>query len=132
MALNPNEQFSTVTGKGSGLRIFPTDVQPKVFAAGTGTIKEGTALAKNTSTGFWVVLDADGNNGTNVLKGFAERDIELDADEEVQGQVMMEGRIHIDDIPLVTGVYNLAELKTAIIAGVRALGITVEGMPEFV
>ena len=127
MALNPNEKFTTTTGVGSGKRIFPTSAQAMVFAAGTGTLAEGTPVAFDTSVGFWKLFQDAGINGIGVIKGFLTKPVTLDSDEEVMGVVMLNGRIHIDDIPIVTG-YTLAQLKAKIKAGVRDLGIIVEGM----
>jgi len=131
MAYDSNELFSELAGKGSGLRFFPSSVQPKTFAGGTGTIAKGTPLAYNTSTNLWVVFDADGANGTDTIKGFLwPDDHTLVSGSETISNVMLTGRVHIDDIPVVTG-YTLAELKTALQTTARGNGIIVEGLENF-
>lgn len=131
MALNPNELWQSAAGEGGGLRFFPEVNQPKEFAQGLLVLAKGTAVTYNTSTGKWQVFDADGMNGTNLVKGFVwPDDITLDADEEVLGQVMLTGRVHIADIPLVSGQYNLAELSANLQANARGIGIIVEGLAQ--
>lgn len=127
MALNPNDLLTTTTGVGSGKRIFPESVQPMVFAAGSGTLAALTPVAFDTNAGTWKLFQNGGSNGVGTIKGFLTQPVTLDSDEEVMGLVMLTGRIHLADIPIVSG-YNLAQLKTAIKAGVRDLGIIVEGM----
>lgn len=136
MALNPNEKFDSAAGKGSSLRCFPHSTQTKEFAAGSGTLAPLTALAYNTTTDKWVVFDADGTNGTNIIKGFLWPDeLVLDSDEEVLGVVAMNGRIHVDDIPEVSGSYNNAQLLAALrgesASNVRSLGFVIEGLSKF-
>lgn len=133
MAYDPNQGFASAAGKGSSPRCFPTSVQPKTFASGTGTLAPLTAVAYNTSTDQWVVFDADGSNGTNVIKGFVWPDeATLVSGSEVLVQVAMGGRIHFDDIPLVSGSYNLAQLQAAVRSGgVRDLGFIIEGIDQF-
>ena len=72
-------------------------------------------------------------NGTHLIKGFVWPDpITLNASDDVLGQVCLKGRIHIDDIPLVTGAYGRLELEAALRSGVRELGFTIEGMENFI
>jgi hypothetical protein len=131
MAYADRELFQDLPGKGSTLRFFPSSVQPKTFASGSGTIARGTALAYNTSTNKWVVFTNGGANGTGTLQGFLwPDDITLDGAGEVLGNVMLGGRVHIDDIPIVAG-YNLAQLKTALQTGAREKGFIVEGLENF-
>ena len=131
MAQNANQQFRSDVGAGSGIRIFPESVQPKSFAAGSGTLARGTPVTYNTSTNFWSVFQNGGANGTGTIQGFVADDITLNASDEVTGNVMLTGRIHLSDIPIVSG-YNLAQLRTAIVASlVRSKGIIVEGMVGF-
>ena len=136
MAFTANEGFQSNAGKGSALRCVPTSNQPKTFASGSGTLAALTAVAFNTSTDQWVVWDADGTNGTNIIKGFVWPDeVVLDAGGEVLGQVVLGGRIHYDDIPIVSGSYNQTELQDALrgdaASDVRSLGFIIEGLSEF-
>jgi len=132
MAFTANQLHAQVNGVGSGLRASPESVQPKTFASGSITLAALTPVAFNTSTSQWVIFASGGANGTGTIKGFVWPDpVVLAAGGEVLGQVLMTGRIHLNDIPIVTG-YTLAQLKTAIIASaVRNQGIIVEGMTGF-
>lgn len=132
MAFSANQQFTSGTGKGSGIRVFSEVTQPKSFASGSLTLAVGTPVAFNTSTNLWSIFQSGGSNGTGTIQGFVWPDaIVLDASNEVLGQVMLGGRIHLDDIPIVTG-YTLAQLKTAIIASLlRSKQIIIEGMIGF-
>ncbi len=237
MAYNANELRSTAAGLGSGLRVFPTSIQPKTFALGSGTLEQLTPVVFNDATRKWNVwaggsatevnvltaastvatdgtfdltingitiadidhdvsttdLDTaitaalglaagdltvaeaggglDANNGTctltwagemaeqdvdisadftditgnahvlstttegvsNEIHGFVWPDaVTLDSDEEVLGQVMLAGRIHYDDIPLVAGVYTQGVLAAGLKEGqVRNAGFIIEGLTGF-
>jgi len=61
MAYNPNEQFASTAGIGSGLRAFPHQVQAKTFAAGTGTLAKLTPVAFNDVTAKWQVWTGEAN-----------------------------------------------------------------------
>jgi hypothetical protein len=132
MAQAANQQFNSAAGAGSGPRCFATVVQPKTFASGSLTLAKLTPVAYNTSTGFFQIFASGGSNGTGTIDGFVWPDqIVLDGSNEVTGQVMLAGRIHLDDIPIVSG-YTLAQLKTALLASiVRNKGIIIEGMVGF-
>lgn len=132
MALNENELFQTAVGLGSGLRFFPTSVQPKTFDPGSGSIPKGTMVAILTSTGFLVPFVSGAADGTEVMVGFVwPDDVVLDAADEVLGQVMMGGRVHVLDIISTTtvpaGLETLAEIKAELVLNARALGYIVEG-----
>lgn len=72
------------------------------------------------------------DNGTNLIKGFVWPDpIVLDPSGEVLGQVVLGGRIHYDDIPLVAGVYDRVELELALRTQARELGYIIEGLSQF-
>lgn len=236
MALNANSLRSTATGLGSGLRAYATSVQPKKFAAGSGTLAKLTPVTFNDATHTWqlwsggtsevnvitaastaatdgtfdltingttvadldhdisvidlkaaivaagvcsaddvVVAEAggglDANNGTCTLTWageMAEQDVDitldatgltgnphvlstsqagsatridgfvwpdaiaLDSDEEVLGQVMLTGRIHIDDIPVVSASYTAGALAAACRdKQVRDSGFIIEGLEGF-
>lgn len=136
MAYDPNEQFETQPGLGSQLRIFPTSQQPKTFAAGTGTIANGTPVAFNTATKLWVVWTNGGVDGTGTIKGFlnvheVEGEHTLVVGSETLANVMLTGRIHRDDVVLPAGELQ-ADLDAALAGGgVRELGIIVEGLAKF-
>lgn len=132
MAYAENQLFSSASGKGSSLRCVPTSVQPKTFAGGTALIAPLTPVAYNTSTNLWVIWDQDGSNGTNVISGFVWPDgVQLVSGSEVLGQVVLGGRIHFDDIPVVTANYSAAQLKAAVQSSVRSLGFIIEGLENF-
>lgn len=129
MAYNPNEQFASAAGKGSALRCFPQDILPVTFAAGSGTLAPLRAVAFNTSSNKWVPWTNGGANGAGTIKGFVWPDaVVLDSDEEIIGQVLIQGEIHFDDIPVAGG--TLAELKTACRSGPRDLGIIITGLDQ--
>lgn len=53
MALNPNNLLTTATGLGSGLRVFPSSIQPKTFAQGSGTLAKLVPVSFNDLTHKW-------------------------------------------------------------------------------
>lgn len=131
MAYSANQQFQSANGKGSGLRAFPDSVQPKTFASGSGTLAALTPVAFNTSTSKWVIYASGGANGTGTISGFVWPDaVVLDGSNEVLGNVMLGGRIHLDDIPIVSG-YTLAQLKASLISDARSRGFIIEGLADF-
>lgn len=115
-------------------RIFPEAAQPKTFAnvGGGPTLAMLTPVAVLTATGKWTLFINGAATGAQLIKGFiiTEGGLKLDATNDVLGVVMLSGRIHIDDIPLVG--YTRPQLEAAIIASrVRDQGIIVEGMANF-
>lgn len=131
MAQNANQLFSSANGKGSGLRCFPTSVQPKSFAAGATALAPLTPVAFNTSTGFWVPYASGGANGTGTISGFVWPDAApRHATDETTANVALGGRIHLDDIPIISG-YTLAQLKASLITDARTRGFIIEGLADF-
>lgn len=129
MAYNANEKYSALYSNQNDLkRLNPSSVQPKQFASGSGSIAPLQAVAFNTSTNMWVPWANGGANGTGTISGFAEREIVLDADEEVLGNVIMGGQIHMDDIPVFGG--TATQLKAACVS-LRSLGFNIQGLPDF-
>jgi len=129
MALNPNELFSSAS-VAALKRVEAKTIQPKTFASGSGTLAALTPVAFNTSTGFWVVWTNGGANGTGTIKGFVWPDaVVLDSDEEVLGNVLLEGKIHYADIALPDG-ETAANLKGALRDGPRSLGIIIQGLDQ--
>lgn len=132
MAYDPNEQYSEADGLGSGLRAYALTIQPKTFAAGAGTLAELTPVQFNTSTGFWEVWSADPdstNSNAGQVRGFTWPDkTVLVSGAEVLGNVMLQGKIHYDDIVLP---YNEdeADLIADLTANARALGLIIQGLP---
>lgn len=127
MAYNPNELFQTAAGNTSPRTIIGR-VQPKKFAAGTGTLAVNAPVAFNTSSNSWAPWDADGSNGTNTCKGFVGPDpIVLDSDEEVLGNVIMEGTIHVDDVKAATSEAD-GDVETMLKTQARPLGFYVQGL----
>lgn len=67
MAFGANEQFQELTGVGPGPLVFPESIQPKVFAAGSGTIKKCQIVVYNRTTGFWQVYNNADELGTSTV-----------------------------------------------------------------
>lgn len=129
MALNPNELFSSAS-EAAKLRVEPITIQPKKFASGSGTLAALTPVAYNTSTNMWVVWTNGGANGTGTISGFVWPDaVVLDSDEEVLGNILLEGKIHHDDIPVPSG-ETQNNLDAALRSGPRALGLIVQGLTQ--
>lgn len=128
MALKKNELFSKVD-RSAALRCFPTVVKPKKFAADVGEAKLAplTMVAYDTSTNNWKPWTDGGSDGTGTLKGLVWPDaIQLDATDEVLGHVMIEGRVHRDDVPL--NGESQVDVDAELASAARLLGIHVEGL----
>ena len=68
MALQQDELFSETAGLGSGPRFIPGSIQPKRFAAGSGTIPKHSLVAAKNATTFWEAFDSEaGTDQINVL-----------------------------------------------------------------
>lgn len=129
MAYQDNELFSSAS-RDSSLRVFPKSIAPKTLAAAAGgpTLPALTPLAFNTSTNKWVVWTNGGSNGTGTISGFLWPDaVTLDATDDTLAQVLMAGDVHYEDIPVPSG-ETLANLKTALRSGPRALGLMIKGL----
>ena len=134
MPFATDQLFQSAIGLGSGLRAFATVLQPKTFAGGTALLPPLTPVAYNDATGTWMPWDADGLNGTDSIRGFVwPVEVQLVDGEEVLGQVMLMGRIHVDDIDLdqTPGPETVADLKIELRVNVRDSGIIVEGLDGF-
>lgn len=134
MTLATEQLFQTAIGLGSGLRVEPTVLQPKTFAAGTAKLPQLTPMAFNTSLNLWVPWDADGVNGADAIRGFVwPNEVQLVDGKEVLGQMMLMGRINVNDINLskTPGPEILADLKDELRANVRDRGIIVEGLDQY-
>lgn len=135
MATQQPELFSSAAGIGSGLRVEPKTVQPRKFGTTVGGVllKKLTPVALNTTTKKWAPFDESGSaNGTNIIRGFVYPDeIDTDATDDVIGQVLLEGKVHFDDLP----VYNTVDLDATVAGWNAALrdahtfGLIVEGIP---
>lgn len=67
---------------------------------------------------------------TNKVKGFIWPDaVVLDSDEEVIGNVLLEGKVHYDDITLPAG-ETAANLKGALRNGPRTEGLIIQGLDQ--
>lgn len=135
MAFATNELFQSAAGLGSGLRVFPSSVQPKTFVGGTVLLPKLTPIAMLDDLSGWVPWDAlGGAAGSAVIRGFVWPDeVQLVSGSEVLGQVMMGGRIHVDDVDLsqTPGPETVADLKIAMRLGLRERGYVVEGLDNF-
>lgn len=136
MAYNEPDQFASAAGVGSGLRVWPRTIQPKTFASGSALLAKLTPVAFNSSTEFWVVWTNGGANDTGTIRGFVwPDDVQLDAGGEVLGQVLIEGKVHYDDIVLPAGEMQ-ANLDTALITpgadglSLRDRGIILQGIDK--
>ena len=68
------------------------------------------------------------DNGAQDIKGFVwPSDVVLVSGSTVLGNVMMNGRVHYDDIVLPSG-QTLPDLQAALRSGMRALGFDIEGL----
>lgn len=108
MALGANELLSSST-RAPFPRLVPHEdgVHVKKFASSAGAelLPIGTPVVFNTSTTFWQVYDEGALNGTGVIRGFVYPNaLQLDASDEVLGNVLMAGVVHRDDI-------NTAEIR---------------------
>ena len=138
MAYNPNELYSDADVSPSP-RIAAKRIGPKTFASGSGTLAKGTPVARSSATTFWVPWTNAGGNQTGTIRGFVwPDDVVLDSDEEVLGQVMLEGDLHYDDIPVPTG-ETAANMATALkvspgvadgLPSCRELGLHIQGLPD--
>lgn len=135
MAFATNELFQSAAGLGSGLRVFPSSVQPKTFVTGTALLPKLTPVAMLDDLTGWVPWDALGGAlGADTIRGFTWPDeTQLVSGSEVLGQVMMGGRIHVDDVDLsqTPGPETVADLKIAMRKGLRERGFIVEGLDNF-
>lgn len=129
MAIQNPDKFASTAGAVRGLRYSADSIQPKTFATGSATLAPLSPVAYNTSTGKHVLFQNGGANGTGTITGFLMDELVLHASNDQIANVMLTGRVHLDDIPIQSG-YNLAQLKTAL-AIVKTQGIIVEGLPEF-
>lgn len=139
MALNDNELFNTVPGKGAEIRMVVHRNKVGTLAGQTDAplLPKGTPLAWNTSTGMWTVFTQGGTNGTNAIRGFVQDagGVQTHATNEVQVVVMLEGEIHRDDVntaairAVLGGSPSEANIDTALQSQtLRELGIHVRGL----
>lgn len=132
MALVPQSMVVDTAGPGSGKRAFPEGpgaVQGGVFASGSGTLAHLTPLTKNGS-GNYIMLDDDATDGTQNIAGFVWSipGHTLSGSGETMCEVFKAGRIHIDDIPIVTGYTKAGIIALAQRGQLRELGIVIEGI----
>ncbi len=107
-------------------------VLPRTFAGyttsgqGLEVVAPLTAVAFDTSLGFWTRWQDGGANGRDVIRGFTYPDvIYLRPTEEVLGQVLLQGAVHYDDIANEKTVAFVAQLRTL----VREQGLWIDGLP---
>ena len=132
MALTDNELFSSADGT-ARTRTVAQRIAPKEFSAGSGTLAVNALVSFDTSANKWVPWDADGANGHAVAKGIVFPDpIVLVAADEVIGQVLIEGIVHIDDLydSNPDGNATDADVATEVRSNFRDLGIHVQGLTQ--
>ena len=106
MAYTTNELASQGSDLGPNLRVDAKTILPKTLSnvAGGPTLPVLTPMAFNTSTNKWVVWTNGGLNGAGTISGFLWPDQSvLDATNDVVAQMLMEGRVHHDDVPVPSG-----------------------------
>lgn len=128
MALNPNELFSSNSANDATRTIAHRVIVGK-FKQGSGTLSVNAPLAYSTDDDMWVPYDAAGGPaGADSIRGFLFPDeLTLDSDEEVLGQILVEGILHIDDILAATSEAD-ASVKADLQANARALGLHIQGL----
>jgi len=93
------------------------------------TSLNGASLTGGTA--HTLVATQTGVTGQTKIRGFLHPDaITLDDTNSVLGVVMLSGRVHVDDIPLIGGATDEL-LAAALRDGVRELGFTIEGLTQF-
>lgn len=66
--------------------------------------------------------------GTNLIKGFLWPDpVTLNADDELTAQILLEGKVHYDDIVVPSGETE-SVMKAELQANARALGLIIQGL----
>lgn len=130
MAVQPRDLRTDNGAYSKQKRMLATHTIVGTFANGSGTLAPLTPVAFNTSTKKWVVWANGGSNDTNAVKGFVwHNPVTLHSTNDVQGIIMLRGRIHMADIVLPAG-EDLDNLKNALRANARLLGIDVEGLDQ--
>ncbi len=97
MATQPKTFFTTAS-QGAIPRMEPHYVTRAEFAAGTGTLLKGTAVAWDDDAGTWSVWDPSGSADQAKIDGFVWVEHDLDASGETIGAVMTAGEVHYDDV----------------------------------
>lgn len=136
MAYDSNELYSSNSVDASK-RAAARKAKVVTLASSVGaeTLEKLTPLAYDTSVDMWKVWTNGGSNGTGTVRAFLWPDeVTLDAANEVLGQALWEGEVHIDDVEVPDG-ENLANLKAAIQSPpsgptLRELGIHVRGLDK--
>lgn len=136
MALGPNELTSSVD-QTAYPRIYPYEggVRSKKLASSVGAekLEVGTPLAFDTVTQNWKVWAFGALNGGDKVKAVVYPDpIQLDAANEVLGNVLTRGEIHAEDVLLPAG-----QLQANLDAALRDpdlhdRGIDVQGLADVV
>ena len=104
MALETNELYAETT-RDEGPQIRPYDAGVERVTLSGGTAEElavGTAMARNSSTGFWVPAVFGGANETAIIRAFVyPRPIQRNAGsgEQIES-LMLRGEVLAADVPL--------------------------------
>lgn len=128
MALRDNELYKS-SDYDPPIRIAPIRTLVKKFAADASetTLAAGTPVAFDTVNDNWTVWSASGTGDVDEIKGFLTEAITLDDSNERLAQVMTQGTIHYDDIPLPDG-EEAADLREALRTDCAPIGLVIEGL----
>lgn len=130
MAYEPNQLLTHDESINPQKRAYSFQTNPKTLAPGSGVVEPLTPLAFNTSTNKWVVWSHNGSNGTGTILGFLWPDpVTLHSTLDVIGQVMLQGRVHFEDIVLPYG-QSESNLKAALRSGPQARGLEIQGLDQ--
>lgn len=126
MALDPNELYvETTVDPTPQIRAYDNGWARVTFASPAADIeyKVATPVARNSSTGHWVVWTNGGANDTGVIRGFVYRDsVNAVNGYETIGVVMIAGEVLATDVVLPAG-ETQGNLDTALAAIKKTTGI---------
>lgn len=138
MALQTRELWAGPTNVPVTPRMTANKVAVVKLAAGTALLPQGTPLARNSSTGFWVPFTQGGMNDTATIRAFVyDAPIQLVSGGEVLGVVLTDGEVYEADVntaairAVLGGSPSEANVQTALAGGtptLRELGIFVRGL----
>lgn len=123
MALTPNELYvETTTGAAPQMRAYDSGTARVEFAAPVAdiTYEPATPVARNSSTGKWVVWANGGANDTGTIRGFVYHvGVNAELAGEVIGVIMLRGEVAYEDVVLPAG-----EVQANLDAALKAIFVT--------